>query len=414
MDYFDIDLNDNRATSELVDIFETTPLEIPATQLEDDIQVVEEIPELDYDFSDLLSVMRKHDASDLHIKEGSPPMVRMNGDLFPIGDYKLTDEDCARFIMSICNVYQQQFLLKGKEVDIAYDDGGSRYRINAYLQKSSLSASIRMLRTDIPSFEEISLPPQLGNLVLFKHGLVIVTGPAGTGKSTTLAAMIDHINKEQSKHIITIEDPIEYLHTPSKCLISQREVGADTLTFTTGLKYALRQDPDVILIGEMRDPDTVFTALQAAETGHLVLSSLHTPNTVQSINRILDVFTGENQKQIRLLLASNLKGVVSQRLIPRMDGEGRVPAIEIMVLTPTISSLIVEEKIGDIYPYISQGKSAGMMTMNQSLYLLYRKGIISYDDAMRNSDQQTEMRMLMDGHSSEGSSAMDDILTSWL
>ena len=414
MDYFDLDVLGEKATQELGDIFETSPLEIKTTGPEETaMETIEEV-ELDYDFSDLLLVMRKHSASDLHIKEGSPPMVRMNGDLFPVGDYKLNAEDCARFILAPCNQAQQQMLLSGKEVDIAYDDGGSRYRINAYLQKSSFSASIRMLRTDIPSFKDIHLPPQISDLMAHKHGLILVTGPAGTGKSTTLAAMIDHINKNQAKHIITIEDPIEYLHTPDKCLISQREVGSDTLRFETGLKYALRQDPDVILIGEMRDPDTVFTALQAAETGHLVMSSLHTPNSVQAINRVLDVFTGENQKQIRLLLASNLIGVVSQRLIPRVDGEGRVPVVEIMVMTPTIASLIIDENVGDIYQYIAQGRSYGMQTMNQSLYALYKKGIISYDDAMHYSDYQTEMRMMMDGNISEGTSMGDDSLMSWV
>ncbi len=414
MDYFDLDVLGEKATQELGDIFETSSLEIkPVISEKEAMEIIEEV-ELDYDFSDLLLVMRKHNASDLHIKEGSPPMVRMNGDLFPVGDYKLTAEDCARFILGPCNNFQQQQLLSGKEVDIAYDDGGARYRINAYLQKSSFSASIRMLRTDIPSFKDIHLPPQLADLMAHKHGLVLVTGPAGSGKSTTLAAMIDHINRTQARHIITIEDPIEYLHTPSKCLISQREVGTDTLRFETGLKYALRQDPDVILIGEMRDPDTVFTALQAAETGHLIMSSLHTPNSVQAINRVLDVFTGDNQKQIRLLLASNLIGVVSQRLIPRIDGEGRVPVVEIMVVTPTIASLIIDENVSDIYQFISQGRSYGMQSMNQSLYALYKRGIISYDDAMQYSDYQTEIRMMMDGNISESSSMGDDSLMSWV
>lgn len=414
MDYFDLDTLGENATKELGDIFETAPLKIePEVPKEKVMEIIEEA-ELDYDFSDLLLVMRKHDASDLHIKEGSPPMIRMNGDLFPVGDYKLTAEDCARFILSICNGFQQQLLLSGKEVDIAHDDGGSRYRINAYLQKSSFSASIRMLRTDIPSFKDIHLPPQLSDLLSHKHGLILVTGPAGTGKSTTLAAMIDYINKNQARHIITIEDPIEYLHIPHKCIISQREVGSDTLRFDTGLKYALRQDPDVILIGEMRDPDTVFTALQAAETGHLVMSSLHTPNAVQAINRVLDVFTGENQKQIRLLLASNLIGVVSQRLIPRVDGEGRVPVVEIMVMTPTIASLIIDERVGDIYQFITQGRNMGMQTMNQSIYSLYKKGIISYEDSMHHSDYQTEMRMMLEGNLSETSSMGDDSLMSWV
>jgi len=413
MNYFGPNKLEKSVLLELEDIFSTAPTEKIEIIIEEAPEHLEP-EEMDYNFSDLLQVVKKHNASDLHIKEGSPPMVRLDGNLFAIGEYRLSSEDSRELILSACNRFQEEMLRRGKEVDILYTDGGARFRINAYLQKSTYSASIRMLRTDIPTFKDLNLPDQLAQLLSHKHGLILVTGPAGTGKSTTLAAMIDYINTNQSKHIITIEDPIEYIHSPKKCLITQREVGTDTLSFKRGLKYSLRQDPDVILIGEMRDPDTIFTSAQASETGHLVLSSLHTPNTTQAIYRILDVFTGENQKQMRLLLASNLLGIVSQRLIPRVDTSGRVPAVEILVITPTISSYIVEGKINEIYPFISQGRSYGMQTMNYSLYNLYQKGIISYDNAMSNSDQQTELRMMIEGHSSTSGTSRDDSLISWI
>ncbi|MCD4783543.1 MAG: PilT/PilU family type 4a pilus ATPase [Candidatus Eremiobacteraeota bacterium] len=374
----------------------------------------EEKSEFEYDLTDLLQVVRKYNASDLHIKEGSPPIIRIHSELFPVGEYRLTSEDCQKLIFEVCNRSQFERLISGKEIDIAYSDGGTRFRISAFLQKSTFSAAIRMLQTEIPKFEALNLPTELSELVSHKHGLVLVTGPAGTGKSTTLAAMVDHINEKSAKHIITIEDPIEYLHISKKSLISQREVGSDTLSFFTGLKNALRQDPDVILIGEIRSPETIMIATQAAETGHLILSTLHTPNAVQSINRLLDVFSGDVQKQMRLLLANNLRGVVSQRLINRIDGEGLVPAIEILTITSTIASLIVEGKVGDIYQFMKQGKLEGMITLNQSLYDLYEKGMISYEDALYNSDESTELKMMMDGHMSRPSIADDDTLVSWI
>jgi len=413
-DYSDIDKLAKDATKELEETLHNPGIEPKKEEKQAYVPPGEEKSELEFNISDLLQVVRKHNASDLHIKEGSPPVVRIHGELYPIGEYRLTSEDCQKLILQVCNKSQFRRLVSGKEIDIAYSEQGVRFRISAFLQKSSLSAAIRMLQTEIPTFEELNLPPQLSDLVSHKHGLVLVTGPAGTGKSTTLAAMVDYINKNYAKHIITIEDPIEYLHTSQKSLISQREVGRDTLSFRAGLKHALRQDPDVLLIGEIRSPETIIIATQAAETGHLVLSTLHTPNAVQSINRLLDVFSGDIQKQMRLLLASNLRGIVSQRLLSRIDGEGLVPAIEILIITPTIASIIIEGKVNDIYQYMKQGRFEGMITLNQSLYSLYEKGIISYDDALYNSDESTELKMMMDGHVSKTTIADDDSLVSWI
>lgn len=413
-DHSDIDKLAKDATRELEKTFHDSRMKSIEEKGQTDESPGEEKSELEFDLTDLLQVVRKYNASDLHIKEGSPPIVRIHSELFPVGEYRLTSEDCQKLIFQACNQSQFARLVSGKEIDIAYSDGGARFRISAFLQKSTFSAAIRMLQTDIPKFEDLNLPTQLSELASHKHGLVLVTGPAGTGKSTTLAAMVDHINRNKAKHIITIEDPIEYLHTSKKSLISQREVGTDTLSFSTGLRHSLRQDPDVILIGEIRSPETIIIATQAAETGHLILSTLHTPNAVQSINRLLDVFSGDIQKQMRLLLASNLIGVVSQRLLSRIDGEGLVPAIEILIITPTISSLIIEGKINDIYEFMKQGRFEGMITLNQSLYDLYEKGMISYEDALYNSDESTELKMMIDGHTSKTSIADDDTLVSWI
>lgn len=369
----------------------------------------------DFSLRDLLRIMLKYDASDLHIKAGSPPVLRINGELFPVGKKKLEPVKCLDLVFSICTRHQQNMLATGREVEFAFVDKGIRFRINAFLQKSTVSCSIRLIKSNIPSFDDLSLPPVLKKLSLTRQGLILVTGPAGCGKSTTLASMIDYINQNLHQHIITVEDPIEYVHSHKKSIITQREVGSDTESFISGLKYCLRQDPNVILIGEMRDPESIMIAAQAAETGHMVMSTLHTPNSIQSVSRIIDVFSGDSQKQIRLLLANNLRAVVSQRLIPRMDKEGRIPAVEVMIVTPTIASLILEENLNDIYRFISEGKTDGMQTMNLSLTRLVKSGKISRQSALENSDQSTELRMMIDGHVIESLTATrDESLMSWL
>ncbi len=373
---------------------------------------------LEFQLKDLLRLMVKHGASDLHVKTGSPPVVRLNGELFPVGKQDLTPGNCRELIFGICTRTQQEKLMQGQEVDFAFADGGTRFRINAFLQKSTYSASIRMIKDNIPNFQELFLPEKLKELSNTRQGLILVTGPAGSGKSTTLASMIDYINMHRALHIVTVEDPIEYVHSHKNCIITQREVGSDTNSFKDALKYALRQDPNVILIGEMRDPESIMIAAQAAETGHLVMSTLHTPNAIQSISRILDVFSGENKKQIQVLLASNLRAVISQRLIVRDDTEGRVPAVEVMVVTPTIASLILEGSINDIYKYISEGSNYGMQTLNQSLFTLHGKGLITREKALENSDYVTELRMMFQGYTMDTTGMVDndspDNLMSWL
>jgi twitching motility protein PilT len=380
----------------------------------EDFENLPDVGDLGFELNDLLQVMIKHGASDLHIKDGAPPTVRLDGDLVPVGNQVLNDKECKYLILQGMSRSQRRQLLEKKELDFAYSIPEARFRVNAFLQRSTVSASFRMLRTVIPSFEELNLPPFLKKFAGIHNGLVLVTGPAGCGKSTTLASMIDHINETRKQHIVTIEDPIEFVHKDKLSLVTQREVGADTPSFGDALKSSLRQDPNVILIGEMRDPETILTATIAAETGHLVLSTLHTPNAIQAIERVIDVFSGDQQKQFRLLLSTTLRGVISQRLINRVEGDGRVPAVEILVVTPTVSSLIVERKTHDIYPLMVQGATEGMQTFTASLTKLYEAGLISKEDAIYQSDHPTEFRLGVEGHTSSGTAVPDDSLMSWL
>jgi len=371
--------------------------------------------DLGFELNDLLQVMIKHNASDLHIKVGAPPTVRLDGELIPVGNQVLTENDCKRLVFNAITKSQRRRLLERKELDFAYAIPAARFRINVFLQRGSVSAAFRMLRTEMPTIEELGLPQSLKRLASYNNGLILVTGPAGAGKSTTLASIIDYINTNKKMHVITVEDPIEFVHKDKLSIITQREVGADTTSFGDALKQALRQDPNVILIGEMRDPETIMTAVIAAETGHLVLSTLHTPNTVQAIDRIIDSFTGDQQRQFRMLLANTLRGIVSQRLLSRSDEQGRVPAVEVLVSTPTIASLILEGKTNEIYPYMQQGASEGMQTFTQSLTRLFEQGMITKEEAMYHADQPTEFRLGVEGHSTGSSSyAEGDTLMNWL
>ncbi|NDD27235.1 MAG: type IV pilus twitching motility protein PilT [Proteobacteria bacterium] len=371
--------------------------------------------ELGFELHDLLQVMIKHNASDLHLKVGSPPTVRLDGELIPVGNDVLTDNDCKRLILGAISKSQRRQLLQSKDLDFAYAIPEARFRVNAFLSRGSVHSAFRLLRTEMPSIDSLHLPPVLKDLSLRHSGLVLVTGPAGSGKSTTLAAMIDHINATQKKHVITIEDPIEFLHKDKQSIITQRELGADTQSFQDGLRQALRQDPNVILIGEMRDAETIMTAAVAAETGHLVLSTLHTQNAVQAVDRMIDVFSGEQQRQFRMLLANTLRGVVSQRLLQRADSQGRVAAVEVMVATSTVTSLILEGKTNEIYPYIEQGTSEGMQTFTASLSRLLEQGLITKDEALYHADQPTELRLKVDGHTSGSAQYSEgDTLMNWL
>jgi twitching motility protein PilT len=371
--------------------------------------------ELGFELNDLLQVMIKHQASDLHLKVGAPPTVRLDGELIPVGDQVLTENDCKRLILGNISKHQRRKLYERKELDFAYSIPNARFRINAFMTRGTVSAALRMLRQEMPSIEQLGLPPVLQKLASYNNGLILITGPAGSGKSTTLASMIDYINTTKKMHVITVEDPIEFVHTDKLSIITQREIGADTTSFPDAIKQALRQDPNVVLIGEMRDPETIMTAVQAAETGHLVLSTLHTPNTVQAIDRIIDVFSGETQNQFRLLLANTLRGVVSQRLLTRADEQGRVPAVEVLVVTSTISSCILDGKTNEIYQYLQQGASEGMQTFTASLTKLYEAGLITKEEALYHADQPTEFRLGVEGHSTGGAAyAEGDTLMNWL
>jgi twitching motility protein PilT len=380
-----------------------------------DINRDPDLSDVGYILDDLLAVMMKHRGSDLHLKAGAAPTIRLNGELVPVGNKILTEEGCKKLVLSSMTPPQRRLLAAKQEVDYAYSTGEARFRVNAFLQKQSISAAFRMLWTDIPSMEELFIPPVIKDLCSHHHGLILVTGPAGSGKSTTLASMINFMNQTQKRHIITVEDPIEFLHRDRLSIITQREVGSDTDSFGIALRQALRQDPNVILIGEMRDPETIMTAAIAAETGHLVLSTLHTINTIQAVSRIIDVFSGDVQNQFRMLLANTLRGIISQRLLARADGKGRVPAIEVLVATPTVTSLILEERTGEIYDLLVQGEIVGMQTFTKSLLKLHDQGLITKEEALYHADQPTEFRMALEGHTSGGVSVEDDnSLMSWM
>lgn len=329
-------------------------------------------------------------ASDIHFVVGKPPMFRINGKLQEYSSEKLMPDTAKELIYSILNEQQRTKFELEKELDFSFGiQGMGRYRANIHYQRETIAAALRSISTTVPSMKELNLPKVLRTFTEYKNGLVLVTGPTGSGKSTTLATMIDEINKTRHEHIITIEDPIEYLHRHDKCLVEQREIGTDTSTFATALRYALRQDPDIILIGEMRDLETIVAALTAAETGHLVFGTLHTRDAAQTIDRIVDVFPHEQQQQIRLQLSNSLKGIVSQQLIPNKNGDGMELAYEILVGTPAIGNLIRESKTHQIYSMIQTGGKYGMRTMDSVLKELFQAGKISaaeFDKRMKTPD----------------------------
>ncbi len=332
---------------------------------------------------DLLIKMIELNASDLHLAKGTQPTYRIDGRLIPLeGWNKLSHEEITVLVDEIMNPFQRKELEEKRECDFAYEiEGKARYRVNLFYHQGSPGAVIRLIPNRIRSVEELGLPLILKDLAMRPRGLILVTGPTGSGKNTTLAAMIDHINENASKKIITIEDPIEYVHRHKRSLIVQREVGEDTLSFAAGIKYALRQDPDVILIGEMRDLETISAAITAAETGHLVMTTLHTPDAPQTIDRIIDVFPSHQQAQIRMQLSTIIQGVISQQLLPKKGG-GRVVAVEVMIATPAIRNLIREGKTAQIYSVIQTGARLGMQTMDQALAKLYKQGLIDREVAL--------------------------------
>jgi twitching motility protein PilT len=321
-------------------------------------------------------------ASDLHLKVGGAPRVRRDGRLQVLGETRLTEADLAAIIDQICasSPDRRQGFLEAGELDIAYTGAGSRFRVNGYRQRGTVAFVFRRIPNEAPTFEELALPPGVQRLVGEHHGLILVTGPTGSGKSTTLAAMIDEINRTREQHVVTIEDPIEVLHTDRKSSVSQREVGLDTRSFTEALRRALRQDPDVILIGEMRDAETTETALHAAESGHLVLSTMHTINAAETIGRVIEFFPAIKQAQIRSILAGVLRGVVSQRLLPRTSG-GVTPAVEVMVVNTRIADLIRDNRPDEILDAIGEGSYFDMQTFEQALLGLVADGAVDRETA---------------------------------
>ncbi len=341
----------------------------------------------------LLQEMIQRGASDLHVTVGNPAKLRVDGDLVNSKMAQvLAPKDTLSLAYSILTENQKKRFETEDELDFSFGvQNLSRFRGNVYKQRGCVAMAIRQIPYEIVSIEKLGLPPVINKLAERPRGLVLVTGPTGSGKSTTLAAMIDKVNQERKGHIITIEDPIEFIHRHQNCMINQREVGADTKSFGAALKYALRQDPDVILIGEMRDLETIGAALTIAETGHLVFATLHTNSAAESINRMIDAFPSHQQAQVRAQLAFVLEGVVTQTLLPRAKGKGRVAAAEIMICTPAIRAVIRDEKIHQIYSLMQAGKKHGMQTMNDALQMLYIKGEVTLEEALKRSSDPAEL-----------------------
>jgi twitching motility protein PilT len=363
--------------------------------------------------NDLLKTAVEAGASDLHLKVGSYPMMRVRGALVPISEEKRLDhDDVVNMSGTVMSAAQRQKFKESQEVDLAYSVPGlGRFRVNVFHQRGTVGMVLRVIPMVIRSIEELGLPPILRTIASEERGLVLVTGTTGSGKSTTLAALIDYVNKTRCSHVMTVEDPIEFLHRDHKSIINQREVSVDTRSFAQALRSALRQDPDVILVGEMRDFETIETGLLAAETGHLVLSTLHTLDATETINRIIAVFPPHQQKQVRLQLASVLKAVISQRLVPRADGNGRAPAVEVMVATAFVRDCIVDKEKTHLIPgAIAAGVSQyGMQTFDQSLFGLFKQGIVSYDEALRWASNVDEFKLKVQGISTTSDMSRDEM-----
>jgi twitching motility protein PilT len=346
----------------------------------------------------LLRLMFEKGASDLHITAGVPPMFRLDGEIIPTENERLKPEGCQALIYSVLTDEQKERFEKEFELDTSFGvEGLGRVRMNVFKQRGAVGAVLRQIPSKILAFEELGLPPVVNDIVKIPKGLVLVTGPTGSGKSTTLASMIDWINSNEQTHIITIEDPIEFVHNHKKSIVNQREVGADTKTFKSALKYALREDPDVILIGEMRDIETIGAALTIAETGHLVFATLHTPDAVQAINRVIDVFPPEQQQQVRAQLSFVLQAVMCQQLLPKGYSSGRCMAIEVLIATAAIRNLIREEKVHQIYSQLQTGQEFGMQTMNMALYDLYRRQIVTHAEIFARTTDPKDLQRMVKG-----------------
>jgi twitching motility protein PilT len=347
---------------------------------------------------ELVHMMVDRGASDLHLIVGTPPQLRIDGKLIPLEEEeKLLPDTCQKIIYSVLNDEQKKRFESSGELDLSFGIKGiGRIRMNVFRQRGTVGAALRSIPSQPQSFEELGIPKVVYSIVDLPQGLVLVTGPTGSGKTTTLSAMIDYINTNKGVHIITIEDPIEFLHRHKSSIVAQREVGSDTSSFKEALKYVLRQDPDVILIGEMRDLETINAALVIAETGHLVFATLHTPDAVQSINRIIDVFPPYQQPQVRSQLSFVLQGVFCQRLLPRKEGKGRVLACEVLISTPAVRALIREEKAYQLYTAMQAGRALGMQTMNMSLANLVLRGLVTQEVAMEHSPDPKDLKVLLE------------------
>lgn len=363
------------------------------------------------DLNEILTIAFKAKGSDIHIKTGLPPIVRIDGRLHPIPNAaRLSPDFVSDIAQSMMNDRQRRMFEENFEVDLAYAVPGlGRFRVSVYRQRGTVAMVFRSIAFIIPTLEGLNLPPIMQKICQEERGLILVTGTTGSGKSSTLAAMVDCINSQRTCNIITIEDPVEFLHRDNKSIISQREVGTDTPTFSAALKGALRQDPDVILVGEMRDYETIETAMTAAETGHLVMSTLHTMDAAETINRIIGVFPPYHQRQVRIQLASIIKGVISQRLVPKADGKGRVPAVEVMLASARVRECIDDkDKTKQLNDAISQGYvTYGMQTFDQSLMRLYSNKLITYEEAIRQSSNPDDFALKVSGISSTSDASWD-------
>ncbi len=345
---------------------------------------------------DLLELMIQKNASDLILTEGQPPILRLVGDLRPMEDRpRLTSEAVWGLACEMLSEEQRKSFATHPELDVSFGlEGRARFRVNVFRQRGAVGVVVRMLPHEIPTLESLGVPEIIKKWLMIPHGLIIVTGPTGSGKSTSLAAMIGHLNRHKPYHVVTIEDPIEFTHSHGTCTIEQREVGKDTESFSGALRHVFRQSPDVILVGEMRDLKSFETAMQLAETGHLVLATLHTGDTAQAINRIVDVFPPDQHQQVRVQLSHSLIGVLVQQLAPRVDGTGRVLATEVMEATPAVRNLIRKNELAQVYSLIQTSTAEGMMTMNHSLLRLFRSGKISLEQAMLLTTRQKELEQL--------------------
>jgi twitching motility protein PilT len=349
--------------------------------------------------TELLGKLLDMEGSDLHLTAGAPPVVRVHGDLVRVEGYPaITPRGLQGMIYAILPQKMREKFEQELELDMSYSlPGRARFRVNVYMQRDSIGAAFRVIPFEIKAIDELGLPAVVAEIARFQRGFVVVTGPTGSGKSTTLASMVDVVNTERQGHIMTVEDPIEFLHKHKTCIVNQREVGADTHGFSNALKHVLRQDPDVILVGEMRDLETISMGITAAETGHLVFATLHTQDAPQTIDRIIDVFPPHQQQQVRVQLASTLQGVVTQQLVPTTDGKGRVAACEVLVVTPAIRNLIREGKVHQIYSSMQAGGRFGMQTMDMSLAQHVKSGAITQEAAFEKCHDPEELQRLIGG-----------------